>query len=115
MHELSIAVSIIEMVEEEIERRGGVRVYAVNLKVGGLSGVVPQALEASYEIAAENTALKGSQLRIEHVPVIVYCPDCDTQRELRSIQDFTCPECGIPTPEVVHGKELEVVSLEISQ
>lgn len=115
MHELSIAVSIIEMVQEEIERRGGVRVYAVHLKLGPLSGVVPEALETSYEIASEDTVLKGSRLLIEKVPVTVYCPNCDTQRQLESIQDFTCPECGVPTPNVVHGKELEVVSLEIGE
>ena len=43
MHELSIAMSIIELAQEESERRG-VHVSAVHLKLGALSGVVKEAL-----------------------------------------------------------------------
>ena len=39
MHELSIAMSVLEVVEEEAERRG-VTVSAVRLKVGPLAGVI---------------------------------------------------------------------------
>ena len=65
MHELSIAMSIIEMAEEEAERRGGVQVLAVHLKLGDLSGVVKEALLSSYEMASEESVLKGSRLLIE--------------------------------------------------
>ena len=47
MHELSIAMSIVEMAEEESEKRGGLTVSAVHLKLGLLSGVVKEALLAS--------------------------------------------------------------------
>jgi len=113
MHELSIAISIIDMVQEEAEHRHASRVEAIHLKLGPLSGVVREALEASYEIAAEDTPLKGTRLVIENVPVVVYCSACDQQQQLESIQNFTCPACGSPTPDVIHGKELEVVSMEI--
>ncbi len=43
MHELSIAMSIVELAEEEAERRS-VQVNAVHLKLGALSGVVKEAL-----------------------------------------------------------------------
>ncbi len=58
MHELSIAMSIVEMAEEEAERHGG-RVAAVHLKLGKLSGVVKEALLSSYEMACEDTPLAG--------------------------------------------------------
>lgn len=64
MHELSIAMSMIEMAEAEAVARGG-RVTALHLKLGLLSGVAKEALEFSYEIACEGTALEGSQLVIE--------------------------------------------------
>ena len=64
MHELSIALSMIEMAEEEAARAGG-RVTALHLKLGRLSGVVKQALTFSYDIACQGTALEGSQLVIE--------------------------------------------------
>jgi hydrogenase nickel insertion protein HypA len=78
MHELSIAMSIVELAEEEAERRG-VQVTAVHLKLGALSGVVKEALLGSYEMAADDTPLKGSSLIIEDIPVMVFCSSCETQ------------------------------------
>lgn len=112
MHELSIAMSIVEMAEEEAQTRS-VRVSAVHLKLGILSGVVKDALLSSYGIACDGTALEGSRLIIEEVPVEVFCQTCNTNRKITSIQWFICPECGATTPTVVHGKELEVTALEI--
>ncbi len=65
MHELSIAVSMVEMAAEEAARRNAVKVCAIHLKLGRLSGVVKDALLFSYEVACEGTLLEGSQLIIE--------------------------------------------------
>jgi len=112
MHELSIAMSIVEMAEKEAKRHGG-RVAAVHLKLGMLSGVVKEALVSSYEMASADTPLAGSRLQVEDVPVAVYCKLCQARRDIQSPQWLCCPECGTPTSEVVQGKELEVVALEI--
>jgi hydrogenase nickel incorporation protein HypA/HybF len=112
MHELSIAMSIVEMAQEEALQRG-VQVNAVHLKLGALSGVVKEALLSSYEMACDDTPLQGSRLVIEDVAVVVFCPNCNAQRPLHSVQFFCCAECGTPTSEIVQGKELEVVALEI--
>src|SRR5271156_5332767 len=93
MHELSIAMSIVEMAQEEAERRS-VRIDAVHLDLGPLSGVVADALLFSYEIACSGTRLEGSRLVIKEVPIEVYCPACRAQRILPSMQWFCCPECG---------------------
>jgi len=114
VHELSIAIGIVEAAQEEAERLGG-RVSAVHLRLGALAGVAREALLSSYEIACENTPLKGSRLIIEEVPVVVYCLQCDGPRPLSSVQRFCCSECGAPTPDVRQGKELELVALEIEQ
>lgn len=113
MHELSIAMSMIEMATEEAARQGGAQIHALHLKLGQLSGVVKEALLFSWEVACEGTPLAGSRLVIEEVPVTVYCPICQAERTLASIQEFCCPTCKAPTPEAVRGKELEVVALEI--
>lgn len=115
MHELSIAISIVEMAQEESERCGQAQVLAVHVRLGRLSGVVKEALLASYEMACAATPLEGSRLLIEEVPIEAYCPRCDGPRAINSIQWLCCPECGTPTPEVLHGKELELVSLEIKE
>ena len=114
MHELSIALSIVEMAEEEASRRG-VRVDAVHLKIGAFSGVVKDSLLFSYDLACDGTALGGSRLIIEEVPTVVYCSACDARRTLDSARHLCCPVCNGPTPEIVQGKELEVVAPEIQE
>ena len=113
MHELLIALSILEGAGEEVERQGGGRVYAIYLKLGPLSGVVKDALNFSYDLACEGTPFEGTRLVIEEIPVTVFCPDCRVERPLHSIQHFCCPVCGAATPEVVRGKELEITGLEM--
>ena len=114
MHELSIALSIVEMAAEEARRRA-VRVEAVHLRLGALSGVVKEALLFSYDLACEGTTIEGSRLVIEEVPTVAYCPACQQERELGAGHRFFCPICDTPTPEVVQGRELEVVALEIRE
>lgn len=114
MHELSIAMSIVEVAEEEAERRG-VQINAVHLRLGALSGVVKEALLSCYEMACEGTPLQGSHLMVEDVAIVIFCPACQAQRPLNSIQLFCCPECGMPCSEIVQGKELEVFALEVEE
>jgi len=65
MHELSIAVSIVEVVEEEAARNNATRVQSVRLRLGALAGVAREALLFSYGIACEGTPLEGSRLLID--------------------------------------------------
>lgn len=111
MHELSIAMSIVEMAQEEATSRN-VRIEAVYLKLGGLSGVVKEALLSSYEIACEGTSLQGSRLLIDELPVVIFCAKCNQEHALHSLQLFCCPQCGTPSGNIVQGRELEVVALE---
>jgi hydrogenase nickel incorporation protein HypA/HybF len=107
-------MSLVDLATEEARRHEG-RVCTVHLRIGALAGVVPEALLASYEMACFETPLEGSRLVIEEVPVVVFCPRCEVARPLNSVQSFCCPECGTPTPQVEHGRELELVALEIEQ
>jgi hydrogenase nickel incorporation protein HypA/HybF len=115
MHELSIAMSIVEMAQEEAQLRGNAKVQAVYLRLGLLSGVVKEALLSSYEMACETTLLEGSRLVIEEIPVEIFCSTCQTARPAQSIQWFCCVECGAATGDILHGKELEVFALELAE
>lgn len=68
MHELSIALSIVEGAREEAARHSGARVHAVHLRVGALSGVSRDALLFAYDLACEDTELAGSRLQIDDTP-----------------------------------------------
>jgi len=68
MHELSIAVNIVDIACEEAERQGDSRVDAVYLNLGVLSGVVKEALQFSWELACEGSRIAGARLEIRDVP-----------------------------------------------
>jgi hydrogenase nickel incorporation protein HypA/HybF len=114
MHELSIAMSIVETAQEEAAKRG-VKVSAVHLRLGPLAGVVKDALLFSYEVASQDTPLEGSRLIVEEVPVVVFCPHCEREQTLPSIQNFSCPECGMPAGRIIQGRDLEVFALEVPE
>jgi len=113
MHELSIALSIVELAQEELQRQRGRRVAAIHLKLGPLSGVVSQALLSSYELACEGTPLEGSRLVIDALPIEIECDRCGKVQPAISMQEMACRVCGTPSAKVVRGRELEVVAMEI--
>jgi hydrogenase nickel incorporation protein HypA/HybF len=115
MHELSIALAIVDAAAEEASRHNGARVTEVHLRLGQLSGVVKSALLASYEMAAEASPVAGSMLVIDEVTVRAFCPHCQLERAVVSPQEIKCIECGTPTPRIVAGRELEVVGMEIME
>ena len=67
MREWSIAVGIVERVQRELERLGGLTVDAVHIRLGRLAGIVPDTLRRSFVLATEHTALARTQLVIETV------------------------------------------------
>ncbi len=114
MHELSIAISMIDRIVEESESRGGLDVEVVHLRLGVFAGVDKAALLFSYQLACEGTPLEGSSLSIETVPLIIYCPGCKQERAPVSMYQLCCPECLLPTQDIVTGREIEVASLEVA-
>src|SRR5262245_48533644 len=114
MHELSIARSNIEGPKEAPARHAALTVDAAYLKRGLLSGVPKDALLCSYALASEGAALGGSPRVIEEAPATAWCPSCEVERALTSIQMMCCPVCGAPTPQVTQGRDIELVALEIT-
>jgi hydrogenase nickel incorporation protein HypA/HybF len=112
VHELSIAMSILDMAEEEAGRRGA-EVDAIYVKLGALSGIVKEALLSAYDLARTETTLDTARLVIEEVPVMIYCKLCQAPRSVPSIQQLSCSECATPSAEILQGRELQVVALEL--
>src|SRR5690349_9512051 len=117
MHELSIAIAIVEQATKVAEERGGARVLAVHIRVGALSGVVKDALEFAWETACEGTPIQGAALVVEDVPLVMRCTTCDAERSVISAQDLRCSVCEAPAYpwEMVHGQELELRAMEIEE
>jgi hydrogenase nickel incorporation protein HypA/HybF len=113
MHELSIALSLVDIASDEAARLGAIRVASVHLRLGRLSGVVGDALMFSFEAAVEGTALQGARLVIEDVPVTVWCGACEAERALANLASRRCPVCDGLAPDIMHGEELELMALEV--
>ncbi|HEY4235128.1 MAG TPA: hydrogenase maturation nickel metallochaperone HypA [Lacipirellulaceae bacterium] len=114
MHELSIALGILDAMSDEADRHGGASmIKAVHVRLGPLSGVVEKSLSAAYELARDGTEFAGCELVVEETPIILHCATCETDCPAESIQEISCSLCGSQDVSVVGGRELEVTALEI--
>jgi hydrogenase nickel incorporation protein HypA/HybF len=115
MHELSIATALVSAAADAADRESvPVTIIAVSIRIGDLSGIVPEALEFAWPFATEGTRCEGAELRVDRIPGRVRCAACDTETELASPPRFRCGRCGEPAPDITAGRELELVSLELA-
>ncbi|MEU9127949.1 hydrogenase maturation nickel metallochaperone HypA [Kitasatospora sp. NPDC048540] len=115
MHEMSIAQAIVDQVEASSEARAGSTAHQVNLQVGELAGVVPDALRFGFDLVCEGTVLAGAELRIEPVPALAECGPCGTGWAPGMPPDLVCPTCGSGTgTELVSGRELQITAVHWS-
>jgi hydrogenase nickel incorporation protein HypA/HybF len=110
MHELAITQGVVDAVTA---RTGDVPVASVRLRVGRLSGVVPDALEFCFELVTAGTPLEGAALEIERPEGRARCRTCAQEFALRD-QVLLCA-CGSADVEVLAGRELSVVSVVLAE
>ena len=111
MHELSIAESIVRIA---CRHAAGRPVVKVELKVGYLRQVVPDALAFSFALVAEGTEVEGAELVMEEVPAAGRCRACGTESEPAGFP-LRCDACGGLDLEVLRGEELLVDALELAE
>ncbi|NQU44340.1 hydrogenase maturation nickel metallochaperone HypA [bacterium] len=110
MHEMAIAVSLYDQVCRAVEAEGEIRVEEVEVRVGDLQLVVPEAFEAAWDAVCQGTGLEGSRLKIVEVPPRARCRGCD--EEFRPEVDFyLCPQCGEADVDILEGREIILSSL----
>lgn len=112
MHELSIAVSIVEIAEEYASKADSSEVKEIELDIGALSGVVIEALEFAFKSAVEKTVLENASVKINYIMGKARCLDCDTVFDVEDLYT-PCPSCNSFHTEVIEGRELRVKSLTV--
>ena len=115
MHEMSIVLNVFEVIREQLREKYGkndMAVQKVNLVVGRLSSVVPDALAFSFDVAKKDTIFEKAELEIKEVPVEGACKKC---KATFAINDplFLCPSCESPDITITRGRELFIESIEI--
>ena len=114
MHELSIAMNIVEIAEEEAKKANVNSVQEISLEVGTLSGIVIDALEFAMDEAVKNSVLQNAIIKIKKIPAIAKCLKCSMEF---IVEDYytPCPECNNFETELINGKELKIKSLVINK
>ncbi len=113
MHEMGIAMEIMEIVKASIPAEmKDARVEKVNLKVGKLSAIVVDSLRFCFNLVVKDSPLEGVELAVEEVPVVARCKDCRHQWTIDQ-PVFTCEKCQSGTIDILSGRELDISSIEI--
>lgn len=109
MHEVGIMEQTVDIA---IDCAKGVdRIHTLKMRIGKMSGVVPEALEFAFDVVTQGTIAEGANLEIETIPVTCYCSECNNNFQ-PSDWFYECPECGKFSYQILSGKEIELVSIE---
>ena len=114
MHELSIARSIVELVEEQADNRGASVVEELELEIGHLSGVEIQTLEFALDSAIKGSKLEKARIIRHYIEGEGQCSDCEIMFPMNALL-YPCPHCGSYLVKILKGKELRVKSIVIKK
>ncbi|MGB5497297.1 MAG: hydrogenase maturation nickel metallochaperone HypA [Maribacter sp.] len=111
MHELSVALGIVRIAENEMAKVDANEVELIELEIGALAGIEFDSLDFVWPSAVKGTVLEKAEKRIKKIPGKARCGACERSYPIQFIYD-NCPDCGSFLKSIVQGKELRVVSLE---
>jgi hydrogenase nickel incorporation protein HypA/HybF len=112
MHELSIAMSIVDIAEEEAKKANIKKFAAIELEIGTLSGIVTEALDFAWQEAVKGSVLQDAELKVTPVKAVARCNDCGQNFEAQTLYD-ACPGCGSYFTRLIKGKEMKIKSLTV--
>lgn len=112
MHELSVALGIVKIAENEAAKAKASRVTEIALEIGVLAGVELDSLDFVWDSAVKGSVLENAKRHVTVVKGLAKCADCDAEFELENIYDI-CPNCSSNFKGILKGKELRVKYLEV--
>ncbi len=114
MHELSVAQSIVEIIQQHVPPAEWQRVAAVRCKIGASAGVVPDSLMFSFQAITAESFLHQAKLEIELVPFRIQCRSCGTTGE-QEAGWAQCSQCGSMETTILSGSELHITEIELTE
>ena len=114
MHEMSIAIPLVEQLEALAREHNAVRVRTVSLAAGQMQHIVPELLVDAFAAAAEGTCAEGAELQIASVAVKARCRACGATFGT-DIDCFACPKCNQADVAIVEGNEMTLMSVTFEQ
>jgi hydrogenase nickel incorporation protein HypA/HybF len=112
MHELSLVAELFTILEEKLRAEKAKKITSVSLRIGRLSGIVPELLASAFDSYKKGTFASKADLRVEIVPLLVRCRSCGKETPTGEPL-FVCPACGLKDLEIAEGQDLILEKLEI--
>ena len=112
MHEMSLAESVREIVEEAGRANGAARVAAVRLEIGALSQVEVEAMRFAFEVVMRGSLAEGARLEIVETEGTAWCMACSQPVVIQRRGDG-CPRCESYQLQVTGGDRMRVMDIEI--
>lgn len=113
MHEVSVALSLLEIIEKQCQEKGYLSVESVKVRVGKAGGIMPEAFAFAFETAKKDTLAQNARFIIDVVPLGGFCNGCQKQFETEEIFVLACPLCASPSFQINQGYELELVEMDV--
>ena len=114
MHEMSIALGMVDALYRIAEENKAGRISSVKLKIGKMSGIVADSLKFAFDaVKLEHPLLSEAEIIIEEVPLVYECNDCHVSSSAADIYIFACAGCGSRNLKLVSGKEQHIESVEV--
>ena len=110
MHEMSIAVEIVHHAVEVAERHQATRIEEVEVEVGVMRQVVPEAIQMAWETLTRDTLAEGAVLKITEVPPSAVCRQCGQSCRV-TIDRFVCPHCNQADLRIETGNDVVLMSI----
>jgi hydrogenase nickel incorporation protein HypA/HybF len=116
MHELAVCQALVQQVSDIARQQGAQVATLIRIKVGPLSGVVPELLASAFPLAAAGSAAERADLQIEEAAIRVRCQTCHAETDALPNR-MLCGKCGDWHTQLIGGDELmlESVELELSE
>lgn len=111
MHEMALAVSLVDLIEEQARTSRLAQVTRVWLTIGAHAAVDESALAFGFEVARRGTVAEDAELCFEHTAARAYCVECSDTVEV-AVRGAGCPVCGGFQLLMVAGEELRLTALE---
>ncbi|KAJ53362.1 hydrogenase nickel incorporation protein HypA/HybF [Clostridium tetanomorphum] len=111
MHELSLTQSIVKICIEEGNKNNLKKIEEIRLKVGELSGIVPQCIQYYFDIISKDSILQGAEIKVERIPIEIQCRDCNNICVMEKI-NFCCPNCNSFNIKILKGNEFYIDSIK---
>ncbi|MFC1753186.1 hydrogenase maturation nickel metallochaperone HypA [Thermoproteota archaeon] len=110
MHELSVVEKEVQKLKSKIN---GKTVSKVTFSLGKLAHGTPDSIRAAFELASEKCGLAKVECEIVTVDPKAKCLSCGEIVSISELVDFSCPECGSKSSELIAGQECFIDSVEV--